>query len=88
MRSDSTKKKKGRISPFVSYLIGGALAPFFWFLILGLTLWAVRRFAPRLERPLFSDMFSGASKLGRVFGGLGVICFVLAFLYIAVYLAR
>lgn len=38
----------------VKYLVAGILAPFFWLIVLGVSLWLVRKLAPSWERVLFS----------------------------------
>lgn len=40
----------------MKYVIAGALAPFFWLLVLGLALWLVRRLFPRAESWLFAPL--------------------------------
>lgn len=40
------------------YFIAGLLRPLFWIVVLGLILWAVRKFLPpRWERILFRKLF-------------------------------
>lgn len=36
------------------YLIAGIIAPFFWLIVLSISLWLVRRFCPGWERVLWS----------------------------------
>lgn len=72
----------------VGYLIGGALAPFFWLIILAVALAIVRRFVPSAERILFAN-FLGKLPLGRkalAVIGLGIV--ILGWLWIAVHMAR
>lgn len=47
----------------LKYLIAGALAPFFWLVVLGGTLWAIRRFFPRAEAILFASPLTGLRRL-------------------------
>ena len=48
----------------MSYFLAGLLQGVFWWLVLGVALWLVRKLAPSLEVPLF--------KVG-VFDGIGIL---------------
>lgn len=41
--------------PFMRYFVAAAIAPFVMLLLKALALWAVRRFAPRLEPAVRAD---------------------------------
>ena len=41
----------------LKYVLVGLAIPLFWWVSLSLILWAVRNFAPRLERLLFSPLW-------------------------------
>lgn len=51
------------------YAIGGALAPFFWLIVLGVTLWAIRRYFPRAEAILFASPLTGLRRLWQAIRG-------------------
>jgi len=47
------------------YLVAGALAPFFWLIVLSVALWAIRRFLPGAEAILFASPVTGLRRLWR-----------------------
>ena len=40
----------------MKYIIAGALAPFFWLVVLAVALWVTRRLFPRAESWLFAPL--------------------------------
>lgn len=45
--------------------LAAALAPFVWLAVLGVLLWATRRFFPRAELILFASPLTGLRRLWR-----------------------
>ncbi len=41
----------------MSYFLAGVLRPFFWLIVLSISLWAVRKCFPRAEKYLFGPAF-------------------------------
>ncbi len=47
----------------MKYFVAALIAPFFWLVVLSVSLWLVRRFLPRAEPILFADPITGLHRL-------------------------
>lgn len=49
----------------MKYLVAGFLAPFYWLIVMSVSLWLIRKFKPKWEPILFGSITAAMRRLWR-----------------------